>query len=266
MRLKDKVVVITGAGAGLGRECALLFAKEGARVVATDVEGSRAEAVAKEIGAAAIGMKVDVVKEAELQAAVKAAVDKWGRLDVMFNNAGIAVVGFGRVPFEETTEESFRKVIDVNLLGVVLGCKAAIPQMKAQGGGAILNTSSASAFVGFANYAIYGATKGAVNALTRNLALDLGPYGIRVNTICPLYGMSPNFQQGTEAEVIGRSYEEVAGEWSPDARRMPLRLDRPPSLMDNAYAALYLASDEAAYQSGVCLQTTDGGTLGRVAW
>jgi NAD(P)-dependent dehydrogenase (short-subunit alcohol dehydrogenase family) len=104
-----------------------------------------------------------------------------------------------------------------------------------------------------------------VNGLVRNLSFELGKYGIRINALCPTHGMSPNFLMPPDAEVVGRSYEEVAGDWEPSHSPIPLKLGRPPSLSDNAKVALFLASDDSAYMSGVCLPATDGGTLSRVA-
>jgi NAD(P)-dependent dehydrogenase (short-subunit alcohol dehydrogenase family) len=110
----------------------------------------------------------------------------------------------------------------------------------------------------------YTATKAGVNGLVRNLAYDLGRYGIRINALAPTHGMSPNFLMPPDAEVVGRSYEEHRGNWDPAAAPMPLKLPRPPSLMDNARVALFLASDDSAYMSGVTIPSTDGGTLSRV--
>ncbi|MDH5238594.1 MAG: SDR family oxidoreductase [Acidimicrobiia bacterium] len=264
MRLKDKVVIITGAGAGLGRASALLFAEHGASVVVTDVDAARAEAAAAavtEAGGDAIARTVDVTVEAHLRDAVTATMDHHGRLDVLFNNAGIQVPGFPDTRFEDFTEQQWRQVIDVNLTGVFFGCKHAVPAMRSSGGGSIVVTSSAVSLASARNLAPYAASKGAVNALVRSMAVDLGADGIRVNAICPLHGMSTNFFTGPGSEVTGLSMEEARGPWDPSASGMPLKRDRAPSLRDNAMAALFLASDESAYISGVCLPTTDGGVL-----
>lgn len=267
MRLADKSVLITGAGAGLGRESALLFASEGAKVAVTDVDLDRAEETAKlvaEQGGTAIANKVDVTKEEEVHDAVESTVAEFGRLDVLYANAGIPVPGGGLIPFEELTEADMRRVIDVNLLGVMFCAKHAVAPMRANGGGSIVVTSSAGGLVAYPGFAVYGASKGGVNQLVRALALDLGAYNIRVNAICPAHGMSPNFMLPSDSEVVGKSYEEVGG-WGSTLEQVPLKAPRPPSLRDNAYAALFLASDESAYMSGVVIPTCDGGTLSRVA-
>jgi NAD(P)-dependent dehydrogenase (short-subunit alcohol dehydrogenase family) len=268
VRLAEKSVVITGGGAGLGRESALLFASEGASVAVTDVDLSRAEEtaslVAKE-GGRAIAIKVDVTKENELHDAIESTVAEFGKLDVLFANAGIPVAGGGSIPFEELTEADMRRVIDVNLLGVMLSCKHAIAPMRANGGGSIVVTSSGGGLVAYPGFAAYCASKGGANQLVHALAFDLGAYNIRVNAICPVHGMSPNFMLPPDSEVVAQSYEEMGGAWSPTMAQIPLKAGRPPSLRDNAYAALFLASDESAYMSGVVMPTCDGGTLSRVA-
>ncbi|EXG81850.1 SDR family NAD(P)-dependent oxidoreductase [Cryptosporangium arvum] len=267
MRLRDKVVVITGAGSGLGRESALLFAAEGARVVVTDLIEARAEKVAAEVGAAggqAVPLRADVRIETDMVAAVALATGTWGRLDVLFANAGIGEVGFGTVAFEDLTLENWNAVQATNLTGVFLAAKAAVPVFKAQGGGNVVVTSSASSFAAYPHFISYTASKHGVNGLVKVLSLELGRFGIRVNALCPTHGMSANLALAPDAEVLGRSYEELRA-WDKDAAAMPLRLDRPPVLRDNANLALFLASDESQYMSGVCVPATDGGTLARVA-
>ena len=267
MRMQDKVVVITGGGSGLGRESALLFAEQGASVVVTDLQAGRAERVAAEVTAAggrAVWVRADVRVEADMQAAVRLATDTYGRLDVMFANAGVGEVGFGTVPFEELTEENWDAVQDVNLKGVFLAAKAATPVMKAQGAGNIVVTSSASSYAAYPHFISYTASKHAVNGLVKVLSLELGRFGIRVNALCPTHGMSINLALAPDAEVLGKSYEQMQP-WDKADAAMPLRLDRPPALRDNANVALFLASDDSAYMSGVCLPATDGGTLARVA-
>ena len=267
MRLQDKVVVITGAGSGLGRESALLFSSEGARVVVTDLIPARAKKVADEVAAAggqAVALTADVRVEEDMQAAVRLAVQTWGRLDVMYANAGIPEVGFGSVPLEELTLENWNAVQATNLTGVFLAAKAAVPVFKSQGGGNIVVTSSAGGLVAYPHFISYTASKHGVNGLVKVLSLELGKYGIRVNALCPTHGMSINLALPPDAEVLGKSYEQMAP-WDKDKAAMPLRLDRPPALRDNANVALFLASDDSAYMSGVCLPATDGGTLARVA-
>lgn len=273
MRLENKVVAITGGGAGLGRESALLFAEEGAKIVVSDVDEQRAHNAAKAVqehGGSAIGVKADVTVESDVKGLIDAAVEEYGKLDITFANAGIPVPGFGQVPFEETTEETWRKVVDVNFTGVFYAAKHSVPAMKANGGGAIVVTSSAGGLVAYTGFTPYNASKGGVNQLVRSLALELGPFNIRVNAICPTWGMSVNFALEPGAEVMGLSYEEAtlaqSGEdWNPANFPGPLKVPRPPRLRDNAYAALWLASDEAAYMSGLLIPTCDGGTLSRVA-
>ncbi|MFN8025477.1 MAG: SDR family NAD(P)-dependent oxidoreductase [Acidimicrobiia bacterium] len=264
MRLEGKVVVITGAGAGLGRESALLFAGEGARLALADVDRERVEATAAEVreqGGEAIALRVDVADEAEVQAGVKATVAHFGGLDVMFANAGVQVTGYPTVAFEDMTVEQFHRVLDVNLIGTFLCAKHSVAPMSARGGGSIVATSSAVALAATRNLAPYAASKGGVNALVRAAAVDLGRHGIRVNAICPLSGMSPNFLMDAGADVVGSSMEEARGTWDPETAHQPLKLARPPSLRDNAMAALFFASDESAYTTGVCMPVTDGGIL-----
>jgi NAD(P)-dependent dehydrogenase (short-subunit alcohol dehydrogenase family) len=270
MRLADKVALITGAGSGLGRESAQLFAREGAKVVVTDLQESRAKetvGLVTEQGGDAIAIKADVTVEKEVEDAVTRAVEHYGRLDVMFANAGIPAKDFGLVPFEDVTAEQWGEVHDVVLRGVFFAVKHAVRAMKTQGsGGSIVCTSSAASLVGYPGFPQYGAAKGGINSMVRICAAwELGKYGIRINAICPTHGMSANFILPPEAPVLGKSHEEMAGEWVSEHSPIPLKLPRPPKLIDNAYPALFLASDESMYMSGVCIPTCDGGTLSQVA-
>lgn len=274
-RLEGKVAVITGAGSGLGREAALLFAAEGGRVVVMDVLGDRADATVKlvvDAGGQAVAVHADTTVEADVERTVRTAVQTFGKLDIMWANAGIvsrggvpSVLGGEHLEFQDLPVEDWNNVLSVNLTGPFLCAKHAVPALRDNGGGVILVTSSAASFVAYHSIAAYSATKAGVNGMVRGLSLDLGRYGIRVNAVAPTHGMSPNFLMERGAPVVGRSYEEVAGPWDPGVSPIPLKLDRPPSLLDNARAALFLVSDDAAYISGVTLPATDGGTLARVA-
>jgi NAD(P)-dependent dehydrogenase (short-subunit alcohol dehydrogenase family) len=269
MRLLDKVVVITGAGHGLGREASRLFASEGAKIVATDIVDTHVKSVAEQInadGGNAVYARADVTDADDMAAAVQLAVDTFGRLDVMYCNAGIPEVGFGTIPFVETSLENFSKVVAVNLTGVFLGAQAAARQFLAQGGGGtIVVTTSAAGLVAYPGFRSYVAAKSGANGLVKALAVELGAHGIRVNALCPFHGMSANFAGAVDDDPLERSYEELAGAWDKDAAPMPLHLDRAPTMRDSAYVALFLASDESAYMSGVCIPTTDGGTFAKVA-
>lgn len=274
MRLEGKVAVITGAGSGLGRHCSQLFTAEGAKVAIVDIDSDRAEQTLKivtEEGGDAIAITADVSDKSQITAAVDQAAAHYGKLDIVWANAGIVsrggvptVAGGEFVAFEDLTEEDWQNVLGVNLSGVVYTAQAAVPHLKANGGGTILATSSAASFVAYHNIAMYSATKAGVNGLVRGLSLDLGRYGIRVNGIAPTHGMSPNFLMPPGTPVVGASYEEVAGPWNPTVSPIPLKLPRPPSLDDNAKVALFLVSDDAAYLSGTTIGATDGGTLARV--
>lgn len=263
MRLDGKVVLITGAGSGLGRESALLFAANGARLMVTDVNGESAAETAAQVnglGGQALSLAADVTREADVEQAVAATIAAFGKLDVLYSNAGIQVPGYPVKDVQSVTAEQWQRTFDVNVMGTFFACKHAIPALRANGGGSIVVTSSATAMASARDLAPYVASKGAVNALVRALAVDLGKYGIRVNAICPLHGMSPTFFSPSSPPPAGRSAEEMR-DWDPESTGMPLKLRRPPSLRDNANAALFFATDESEYISGVCLPTADGGIL-----
>jgi NAD(P)-dependent dehydrogenase (short-subunit alcohol dehydrogenase family) len=270
MRLAGKVVMITGAGSGLGRVSSRLFAKEGAKVVITDISEDRAQESLGLVlgdGNEAMAVKADVTVESEIEAAVAATVEKYGELNVMFANAGIPAKGFGLTPFEDITEQEWDDTHDVVLKGVFFAVKHAVRQMKAQGkGGAIVCTSSSAALMGYPGFPQYGAAKNGINAMIRTCAAwEIGRYGIRINAICPTHGMSANFILPPDAPVLEKSHEEMAGEWNAAASPIPLKLPRAPRILDNAYPALFLASDESMYMSGVAIPTGDGGTLSQVS-
>jgi NAD(P)-dependent dehydrogenase (short-subunit alcohol dehydrogenase family) len=265
-RLPDKVAVITGGGSGLGRASAFLFSEEGAKLVVVDIVKERAEATAADVrarGGEAIAATADVTVEEEVKSAIARATEEYGGLDILFNNVGIDLE-YGLVPFEESDTAAWRRVLDVNLVGHMLGSKHAIDAMRERGGGSIIMTSSVAGIVAMRHFSAYCASKAAVNALVRSLALELGQYNIRVNAIAPMDGMSLNFWLPPDAKVMDQSWAELgAGEnWDPMRSALPLKAPRPPGFRDNAYAALFLASDESSYMSGVCIPTGTGGMQG----
>jgi NAD(P)-dependent dehydrogenase (short-subunit alcohol dehydrogenase family) len=268
MRLQNKVIAITGSGSGLGREGALLFASEGARIVTSDVVPGRAQDVAKEIeaaGGSALGLDADVRDEAAMARLLNETVNTFGRIDVMWANAGVPEPGFGMQPFVDSRLEDWNNIFAINATGIYLAWREAARWMVANGvPGNLLATTSASAFFAYPGFPMYTASKAAGNGLVRAAALELGKYGIRANALCPTHGMSINFALPPEAEVLGKSYEEMQP-WDPDQRAMPLRLSRPPTLRDNANLALFLASDESGYMSGMTIQSTDGANAARTS-
>ena len=273
-RFENKVIVITGAGSGLGRACALKWAGEGGAIVVTDVVEARAKSVADEIagaGGRAIARRADVAVESDVEAAVAAAVAEWGRLDIMFANAGKGPAGFGGTPLEDVTEAEWDDVNAVVYKGVFFSGKHACRQMKKQGRGNIVVTTSAGGLNAYPGFGPYNAGKAGAIGLIKSMAYDWGRYGIRVNGLAPTHGMSLNFALPPEAEVLGISYEEAAvaeagGAW--DAATMfpgPLKVGRPPGLQDNAAVATFLASDDSQYISGVTIPSCDGGSFARTS-
>ncbi len=252
MRLGGKVCIVTGAGSGIGHASALLFAAEGARVVAADIDEASAAETAREIGGDAISHRVDVADEAETAGLAAAIVERFGRIDVLFNNAGISGVG----DVEETTIELWEQVMRVNVRGVFLMCRAVAPVMIAQKSGSIVNMSSAIAQTGLARRVSYAASKGAVLALTKSMQVDLAPHGVRVNALMPGTIMTPFVEQ-----YLAKSYADPEeGRQSIRARQLTGELGLPE---DIAYAALYLASDESKYMAGSGFVIDGGMTAGK---
>jgi NAD(P)-dependent dehydrogenase (short-subunit alcohol dehydrogenase family) len=248
MRLENKIAVITGAGSGMGKAMAKLFAAEGARVVCADISGKQ-DVVAAEIGDAALAIQTDVAQEADVQRMISAAEDRFGRLDILVNNAGF---GGPMAPLHEQTAERWDRVHSVNIRGVFFGMKYGITSMLKTGGGAIVNISSASGFVGWKHHSIYGAAKAGVNQLTKTAALDYAGHNIRVNAVMP----------GTMWTGLVKQSAEFP-EPPPGTRRLAgIPLDRWGRAIDIAFAALYLASDEAAYVTGVLLPVDGGYSIG----
>ena len=265
MRLEDKAVIIMGAGQtpgptmGNGRATALLFAREGAKVLAVDRDPSSADETAEMIraeGGEVAVCQADVTDEANVEAVVDDCVKRWGRVDVLHNNVGISVAG-GDAEVTEITTEAFDRIMAVNLRGTVMACKHAIPVMRRQRSGAIINISSIAAVENYP-WVAYKASKAAIINFTKQLAIQNAEYGIRANVILPGLMDTP-MAVDTRASAWGRPREEVAAER--DAR-VPLR-NKMGTAWDVAFAALYLASDEAGFVTGAALPV-DGGASCRI--
>lgn len=249
MKLADKVAIITGAGSGIGRATAILFAQEGAKVVVADiVEGVGEETVAqiKEAGGEAIFVRADVSKASDVENMIQTAVDTYGQLNILYNNAGLTIPAM----VTEATEEVWQRTLDVNLKGVMLGCKYAIPEMQKQGGGSIVNTASMLGLVASPRQAPYCAAKGGVVLLTMQVAIDYAAHNIRVNCICPSEVNTPMHRKFVEESPDPEATRKRLME------RIPLnRVAEPEEI---AKAALFLASDDSSYITGVALPV-DGG-------
>lgn len=238
--LSGKVAIVTGGASGIGRATAELFVAEGARVVIADVDAEGGEGLAAELGEAAAFKRTDVARADEVQELVDHAVAHFGGLHVMFNNAGIASAAHGRFLDDELRD--FERVMAVNLYGVMVGSQRAARYMVGQGGGSIINTASIAALRPGGGVMTYRASKAGVILFSQSLAIDLGPYGIRVNCIAP--GLIPTGITNYDMEPVIR-------------RMQPLRRKGLPA--DVANAALYLASERSAQVTGIVLPV-DGGT------
>lgn len=254
MRLQGKTAIVTGAASGIGLATALKFGQEGAAVMCADLNEEGAQKAAARIaglGGRAAAFRADVTKEAEVQALVAETVKQWDRLDVLFNNAGIE---FG-IPVTQVQELQWDSLIDVNLKGVFLGCKHALPQMARQGSGAIVNTASVAGLRGVAFLSTYCASKGGVVLLTKSLAVEWAQFGVRVNAVCPGVIRTPMADRAIEAGggLGGATPEES---WAQLAAAHPLgRVGQPEEV---AEAVTFLASDQASFITGVALPV-DGG-------
>ena len=252
-RLAGKVCLITGAGSGIGQATARLFASEGARVVVADVDLNAAQVTVAEIERASgegVAELVDVTDEVQTVALADRVVERFGSIDVLFNNAGIAGVG----DVLETTPELFDRVMRVNVRGVYLMSRAVVPHMVARAAGSIINMSSGIAEIGLARRVSYAASKGAVYAMTKSMQVDLAPHGVRVNALLPGTILTPFVER-----YLKESYSDPEeGMAMIRKRQLSHDLGRPE---DVAAAALFLASDESKFMmaSGLVI---DGGMTG----
>ncbi len=249
MRVKGKVTIITGGASGIGRATALLFGREGAKLIIADFDsnmGSDFDGTLKGMGFESIFVKTDVRKSAEVQRMVELAVDHFGKIDVLVNNAGVGPVA----PVVDLTEEDWDRVLDTNLKGVYLCCKYAIPELIKGGGGSIINLASILGIVGRKRSSVYNASKGGVILLTKNMAIDYVNYNIRVNAVCPGYIETPPVMGKMKSSGdFEKAYEEVVN-------LHPMR--RLGKAEEIAYGILFLASDESSFMTGSSL-IIDGG-------
>jgi NAD(P)-dependent dehydrogenase (short-subunit alcohol dehydrogenase family) len=259
LRLHGKNAIITGAGNGVGRASALRFAQEGARVVCADLDEGRAKETVTLIEAAggtAVSVKADVSKEDDVIAMFGVAVEQFGPLDIVYNNVGIPTPRLGML-FEDHSYEDFQRLVAVNLGGVFLGSKHAVRRFKEQGnGGVILNTGSVAGLVGWGG-TVYGSTKGGVHLMTKAVAIEAAPFGIRVNAICPAGMPYTGFMAAGGVDVPSDAMDQIGTQVGASHP-----LGRPITGEDCAEAALFLCSDEAANITGVLLPV-DGGYVAR---
>jgi len=250
MLLEHRIVFLTGAASGIGRECALACAREGASVVVADLDLDRARHTAADLGPTALAVECDVADGLSVERAVAAALARFGRIDAVHNNAGISTPS---KPLDETSEVEWDRLLAVNLKSIFWTTRAALPALK-QSRGAILNTASMVGLIGQANHAAYTATKGAMIALTKSMALDYAPFGIRVNAVCPAGVWTPMLEQWAAEQ--------------PDPAGIHAYLDQIHAL---GYcprgdvigdAAVFLLSDRARFITGCILPVSGGAELG----
>jgi NAD(P)-dependent dehydrogenase (short-subunit alcohol dehydrogenase family) len=262
MRLEDKIAIVVGAGQspgegmGNGRATVLRFAQEGAKVLAVDNNLASAEetaAMASQSPGECIAFQADVMREASLAAMVEAARARWGRIDVLHYNVGVSIAG-GDAPLDQVSEAAFDRIAAVNLRGAIMACKHVLPLMRAQRSGVITTISSVAAWEQYPNV-VYKATKAGLIAFTQQVAIQNAEFGVRANVILPGLMDTP-MAVDTRARASGKSRAEVAAGRN---ARVPLR-HRMGTAWDVANAALFLASDEANFITGVALPV-DGGAL-----
>jgi NAD(P)-dependent dehydrogenase (short-subunit alcohol dehydrogenase family) len=253
-RLTGKTALITGAGQGIGRSTAQIFAREGAKLFIIGRSLDKLNAVAEEINRAgpsqAMAMKADVTDPMQVKEAVKAMIEAFGRIDILINNAGVALTR----PFTETSLEDIDFLININVKGIVLTSQAVIPHMAKSGGGSIVHDASNAGIVGRPWQAVYGASKAAVISLTKSMALSLASQNIRVNCVCPGSIDTPMLRNALSK---GGNFEES---WRRTEMVTPLGRIGDPE--DIAYATLFLACDESKFITGVSLPVDGGRTVG----
>ena len=257
-RLKGRVAIITGANSGIGRATARLFAREGANVVCCDIQETispRIDQLIKDREAGeAIFANVDVTKQEDLDRMVKTAVDSFGRVDILHNNAGAGV----RKKVHEHTDEEWNFVLNTNLNAMFRGARAVLPHFIKQGSGNMVTTASTFGLLASPEYPGYCATKAAIINLTREMALDYGPMGIRINCVCPGAIETPRFRGFPPRPTLGEGMTDEQRKTMGASNRALLRMGRPEEI---AYGVLFLVSDEASFVTGHALVIDGGQTI-----
>jgi 3-oxoacyl-[acyl-carrier protein] reductase len=249
MRLKDKVAIVTGAASGFGAEIARQYVAQGARVAVADINGPGAQAVAAQLGTNGIAVTCDVAKRADIDALVKATLDKWGKIDIVVNNAGWT---HKNQPLLDIDEATFDRVYDINVKSIFHMVHAVVPVMRKAQRGVILNIGSTAGIRPRPGLTWYNSSKGAVNLMSKSLAAELGPDNIRVNAICPVIGVT-----GLLESFMGMPD-------TPENRKKftaTIPLGRMSTPIDIANASVFLASDEAEFITGVELPVDGGRTV-----
>jgi NAD(P)-dependent dehydrogenase (short-subunit alcohol dehydrogenase family) len=257
-RLKGKVAIVTGANSGIGRATARLFAREGAKVVCCDIQETispRIDHLIKEKeGAEAVFAVIDVTKQADCERMVQTALDHFGRVDVLYNNAGAGI----RKKVHEHTDEEWNFVLNTNLNAMFRGSRAVLPHFIKQRSGNIITTASTFGLLASPDYPGYCATKAAIINLTREMALDYGPMGIRVNCVCPGAIETPRFRGFPPRPTLGEGMTEEQRRTMGASNKALLRMGRPEEI---AYGVLFLVSDEASFVTGHALVVDGGQTI-----
>ncbi|WP_440996815.1 SDR family oxidoreductase [Arhodomonas sp. SL1] len=242
MRMQDRIAVVTGAASGFGAEIARVFAREGAKVVVADLNEDGAKAVAAEIGDSAVGVRADVADRADVKAMIDTAIERFGGFDTIVNNAGYTHIN---QPLMDVTEEDFDRCYSVNVKAIYLATLEAVPHFRKRGGGNIINIASTAGIRPRPGLTWYNGSKGAALMTSKSMAVELGPENVRVNAICPVIGETGMLERFMGVPDTPENRKKFLA-------TIPLgRMSRP---SDVANAALYLASDEAEFISGVALE------------
>jgi NAD(P)-dependent dehydrogenase (short-subunit alcohol dehydrogenase family) len=257
-RLKGRVAIITGANSGIGRATARLFAREGAKVVCCDIQETISPRIDQLIkdreGGEAVFANIDVTKQEDCDRMVKTALDSFGDVDILYNNAGAGI----RKKLHEHTDEEWNFVVNTNLNAMFRGARAVLPHFIKKNSGNIVTTASTFGLLASAEYPAYCATKAAIINLTREMALDYGPLGIRINCVCPGAIETPRFRGFPPRPTLGEGMTDEQRKTMGGSNKALLRMGRPEEI---AYGVLFLVSDEASFVTGHALVVDGGQTI-----